>query len=88
MTMQTLDGNLDLSIDADGKVSIGGDSDSAATLEQLINSDPTLQAKMGALKRACAASGAADQLEAKLRSQAGQLQLQVADPAVPTELTS
>jgi hypothetical protein len=83
-----LDGDLDLSINADGKVSVGGDSDSAAMLEQLINSDPALQAKMGALKRACAASGAADQLEAKLRSQGGKVQLQVAEPAVAEPVTS
>jgi hypothetical protein len=83
-----LDGELNLSIDADGKVSVGGDSDSAAMLEQLINSDPALQAKMGALKRACAASGAADQLEAKLRTQAGKLQFQVIEPAMADEIIS
>lgn len=72
-----LDGELNLSIDRDGKVSIAGDSDSAVAMEQIINSDPALQAKMGALKRACEASGAADQLKAKLRYVAGQLQFQL-----------
>ena len=75
-----LDGDLNLSIDADGQVSVNGDSDSAVALEQIINGDPALQAKMGALKRASAASGAADQLKAKLRSLAGQLQFQLEQP--------
>ena len=75
-----LDGDLNLSIDGDGKVSIAGDSDSAMAMEQIINSDPALQAKMGALKRACEASGAADQLKAKLRNIAGQLQFKLEEP--------
>lgn len=76
-----LDGDLNLSIDANGKVSVDGDSDSAVAMEQIINSDPALQAKMGALQRACAASGVADQLKAKLRYMAGQLQFQLEQPA-------
>lgn len=76
-----LDRDLNLSIGQDGKVSIAGDSDSAVALEQIINSDPALQAKMGALKRACEASGAADQLKAKLRYMAGQLQFQLEQSA-------
>jgi hypothetical protein len=75
-----LGGDLNLSIDQQGKVSIAGDSDSAVALEQIINSDPALQAKMGSLKRACEASGAADQLKAKLRYMAGQLQFQLEPP--------
>jgi hypothetical protein len=75
-----LDGELTLSIDKNGQVSIAGDSDSAAVLEQLINSDPALQAKMGALKRACKGSGEADQLEAKFRYEGGRVQLQVDEP--------
>lgn len=76
-----LDQDLNLSIDQDGKVSINGDSDSAVALEQIINSDPALQVQMAALKRACQASGEADQLEAKLRYQANRLVLQVDEPA-------
>lgn len=76
-----LDGELTLSIDADGKITVGGDSDSAAVLEQLINSDPALQGKISALHRACKASGEADQLEAKLRYEAGKVQLQLEEPA-------
>jgi hypothetical protein len=75
-----LDGDLNLSIDKNGKVSIDGDSDSAVAMEQIINSDPALQAKMGALKRACAASGVADQLKAKLRYMVGQLQFKLQQP--------
>lgn len=81
-----LDGDLTLSIDADGKIAIGGDSDSAAVLEQLINSDPALQSKIAGLHRACKASGAADQLEAKLRYQAGKVQLQLEEPAAAADL--
>lgn len=76
-----LDGELTLSIDQNGQVSIAGDSDAAAVLEQLINSDPALQAKMGALKRACEASGAADQFEAKFRCENGRVQMQANEPA-------
>jgi hypothetical protein len=76
-----LDGELTLSIAKNGQVSIAGDSDAAAVLEQLINSDPALQAKMGALKRACQGSGEADQLEAKFRYDNGHVQLQVNEPA-------
>jgi hypothetical protein len=74
------DGELNLSIDQNGKVSINGDSDSAVALEQIINSDPALQAKMAALKRACEASGEADQLKAKFRYVLGQLQVQLEQP--------
>lgn len=80
-----LDGELTLSIDADGKVAIGGDPDSAAMLEQLINSEPKLQAKFGALKRACQASGESDQFAAKLRYEAGKVQLQVNKPVSESE---
>lgn len=83
-----LAGDLNLSIDQNGKVSIAGDSDSAVAMEQIINSDPALQAKMGALKRACEASGAADQLKAKLRYMAGQLQLQVEHPSADESLAT
>jgi hypothetical protein len=75
-----LDSELTLSIDDNGQVQIAGDSDSAAMLEQIINSDPALQSKMGALKRAAKASGEADRLEAKLRYEQGSVQLQVAEP--------
>jgi hypothetical protein len=83
-----LDGELTLSIDADGKISLTGDSDSAAVLEQLINSDPALQGKIAALHRACKASGEADQLEAKLRYQAGKVQLQLPEPAAEDSLAA
>ncbi len=76
-----LDGELTLSIDKNGKVSVAGDSDSAAVLEQIINSDPALQAKMGALTRACNAAGESDQLKAKFRYELGRVQLQVEEPA-------
>jgi CelD/BcsL family acetyltransferase involved in cellulose biosynthesis len=76
-----LDQELNLSIDQDGKVAIDGESDSAAVLEQIINSDPALQAQMAALKRACKASGEADQLEARLRYQANEITLEVEEPA-------
>lgn len=83
-----LDGDLTLSIDADGKIAIGGDSDSAAVLEQLINSDPTLQGKISSLHRACKASGESDQLAAKLRYQAGKVQLQLAEPAATEDVAT
>lgn len=83
-----LDGDLTLSIDADGKISIGGDSDSAAVLEQLINSDPTLQSKIASLHRACKASGESDQLEAKLHYQAGKVQLQLEEPAAAEDVAA
>ncbi|WP_254507325.1 hypothetical protein [Anatilimnocola floriformis] len=76
-----LDSDLTLSIDNDGKVQIAGDSDSAAMLEQIINSDPKLQSKMASLKRAAKGSGQADQLEAKLKYEQGRVQLQVQQPA-------
>lgn len=80
-----LDQELNLSIDQDGKVSVNGDSDSAVALEQIINSDPALQAKMAGLQRACKASGEADQLEAKLRYQANKIVLEVEEPAASGE---
>ncbi|QDU27780.1 hypothetical protein ETAA8_28710 [Anatilimnocola aggregata] len=83
-----LDGELTLSIDADGKVSVAGDSDSAAVLEQIINSDPKLQAQMGALKRACEAAGKSDQADTKLKYFAGQLHLETPEPSVAEELAA
>lgn len=83
-----LDGELTLSIDKNGQVSIAGDSDAAAVLEQLINSDPALQAKMGALTRACKASGEADLLKAKFRYELGRVQLQVEEPAAADQPAS
>lgn len=79
-----LDGDLSLTIDAEGKVAIAGDSDSAAVLEQVINSDPALQSKMAALTRACKASGAADRFEAQLRYRGGELELQPSDADAET----
>ncbi|WP_425618794.1 hypothetical protein NA78x_002510 [Anatilimnocola sp. NA78] len=83
-----LDGELTLSIAADGKVSVSGDSDAAAVLEQIINSDPKLQAKMGALKRAAEAAGKSDQAETKLKYFAGQLQLEAQEPVLGEEAIS
>ena len=76
-----LDSDLNLSIDDNGQVQVAGDSDSATMLEQIINSDPKLQGKMAALKRAAKGSGEADQLEAKLKYEQGRVQLQVQQPA-------
>gem|GEM_PF-4682294 len=80
-----LKGELTLSIDDTGKVQVAGDSDSAAVLEQVINSDPTLQAKMGALKRAARSSGDADRFEAKLRYEQGRVQLEVQEEPLAAE---
>lgn len=83
-----LDGELTLSIDADGKVNVEGDSDAAAVLEQIINSDPKLQAKMGKLKRVCEAAGQSAQADTKLKYFAGELQLEKAEPTVEAELAA
>jgi hypothetical protein len=82
------DGEMTLSIDAEGNVSIEGDSDAAAVLEQLINSDPKLQAKMGALKRACEAAGQSAVADTTLKYFAGQLQLETPEPSVADELAA